>query len=105
MLAAPPHPSGAVLSAGAVTVLAAAAARSRSAHWLGAAAVWAGTALAGCVPLALWVELGERRAGFAAGTTWIRAPGVQDVWDLVTTAFGSGGMSPHRDGFAWSSPL
>ena len=33
------------------------------------------------------------------------APGAQDVWDLVTTAFGSGGMSPHRDGFAWSSPL
>jgi hypothetical protein len=105
LLAATSHPFGAVLSAGAVTVLAGAAAWSRSAHWLRTAAVWAGTALAGCVPLALWVALGERRAGFAAGTTWIRAPGAQDVWDLLTTAFGSGGMSPHRDGFAWSSPL
>jgi hypothetical protein len=42
---------------------------------------------------------------FASGTTWIRAPGAQDLWDLLTTAFGSGGMSPHRDGFAWTSPL
>jgi hypothetical protein len=105
LLAATSHPFGAVLSAGAVTVLAGAAAWSRSAQWPRTAAVWAGTALAGCVPLACWVVLGERRAGFAAGTTWIRAPGAQDVWDLVTTAFGSGGMSPHRDGFAWSSPL
>src|SRR4051795_10872683 len=105
LLAAASHPFGAVLSAGAVAVLVGAAAWSRSLHWPRTAAVWAGTALAGCLPLVLWVGRGELRAGFAAGTTWIRAPGARDVWDLVTTAFGSGGMSPHRDGFAWNSPL
>lgn len=105
LLTATSHPFGAVLSAGAVAVLVGAAAWSRSVGWLRTASVWAATAFAGCLPLAAWVELGERRPGFAAGTTWIRAPGGQDVWELVTTAFGSGGMSPHRDGFAWTSPL
>jgi hypothetical protein len=67
--------------------------------------VWAGSAVAGWIPLAAWVGRGVREPEFAAGTTWITAPGGQDVWDLVTTAFGSGGMSPQRDGFAWTSPL
>jgi hypothetical protein len=105
LLAATSHPFGAVLSAGAVAVLAAAAALSRSRHWLQTAAIWAGSALAGWIPLAAWVERGVHEPGFAAGTTWIKAPGRQDVWDLVTTTFGSGGLSAHRDGFAWTSPL
>jgi hypothetical protein len=104
LLAATSHPFGAVLSAGAVTVLAGAA-RWRSRHWLRTAAVWSGSALAGWIPLAAWVGRGVHEPGFAGGTTWIRAPDGQDVWDLITTAFGSGGMSPHRDGFAWTSPL
>jgi hypothetical protein len=105
LLAATSHPFGAVLSAGAVMVLAAAAARSRSRHWLRTAALWAGSALAGWIPLATWVGRGIHEPGFAAGTAWIGPPSGQDVWDVVTTAFGSGGMSPHRDGFAWTSPL
>jgi hypothetical protein len=105
LLAATAHPFGAVLSAGAVAVLAGAAARSRSGHWLRTTSVWTGSALAGWIPLAVWVEHGVHEPEFAAGTRWIRAPGGQDVWDLVTTAFGSGGMSAHRDGFAWTSPL
>ena len=105
LLAATAHPFGAVLSAGAVAVLAGAAARSRSGSWLRTTVVWAGSALAGWIPLVLWVAHGVQQPEFAAGTTWIRAPGGQDVWDVVTTTFGSGGMSPHRDGFAWTSPL
>jgi hypothetical protein len=105
LLAATSHPFGAVLSAGAVAVLAGVAAWSRSGDWLRTASVWAGTALAGWIPLAAWTLRGVHEPEFAAGTSWIRAPGGQDLWDLVTTAFGSGGMSPHRDGFAWTSPL
>ena len=105
LLAATSHPFGAVLSAGAIAVLVGAVARSRSRHWARTAAAWAGSALAGWIPLAAWVERGEHEPGFAAGTTWIRAPGAQDVWDLATTTFGSGGLSAHRDGFAWTSPL
>src|SRR4051794_26514688 len=105
LLSATAHPFGAVLSAGAVAVLAGAAARSASGHWLRTTSVWAASALAGWIPLVVWVGHGVHDPEFAAGTTWIRAPGGQDVWDLVTTAFGSGGMSPHRDGFAWTSPL
>ena len=105
LLAATAHPFGAVLSAGAVAVLAGAAAWSRSGSWLRTTAVWAGSALAGWIPLVLWIAHGVQQPEFAAGTTWIRAPGGQDVWDVVTTTFGSGGLSPHRDGFAWTSPL
>ena len=105
LLAATSHPFGAVLSAGAVTVLAGATAWSRSEHWLRTASVWATTALAGCLPLVAWTVHGEGQPEFAEGTKWIVAPRAKDVWDLVTTAFGSGGMSPHRDGFAWTSPV
>ena len=105
LLAATSHPFGAVLSAGAVAVLVGAVARSGSGHRLRTASVWAGAALAGCIPLMAWTVHGVHDPEFAAGTRWIRAPGAQDVWDLVTTTFGSGGLSPHRDGFAWTSPL
>ncbi len=105
LLAASAHPFGAVLSAGAVAVLAAAGLRSGLGRWLRTTAKWAGTAFAGWIPLVAWIGYGVRQPEFAGGTTWIKAPGAQDVWDLVTTAFGSGGMSPHRDGFAWTSPL
>jgi hypothetical protein len=105
LLAATAHPFGAVLSAGAVTVLAGAGARSRSGRWLRTTSLWAGSAVAGWIPLAAWVRHGAQEPEFAGGTTWIKAPGGQDVWDLVTTAFGSGGLTPHRDGFAWTSPL
>jgi hypothetical protein len=106
LLVATSHPFGSVLSTGAVTVLAAAAARSRSRHWLRTAAVWAGSALAGWIPLLAWLGRGVHVPGFAGGKTgWSTAPGGQDVWELITTAFGSGGMTPHTDGFAWTSPL
>jgi hypothetical protein len=105
LLAASAHPFGAVLSAGAVAVLAAAGLRSGPGAWLRTTSTWAGTALAAWIPLVAWIAYGVRQPEFAGGTTWIRAPGAQDVWDLMTTAFGSGGMTPHRDGFAWTSPL
>jgi hypothetical protein len=105
LLVATSHPFGAVLSAGAVALLASAAAWSPAQHRLRTAVVWAGSALAGWIPLSAWIERGLHQPGFAAGTTWIKAPGGQDVWDLVTTTFGSGGLSAHRDGFAWTSPL
>jgi len=88
LLAATSHPFGAVLSAGAVAVLVGAVARSGSGHRLRTASVWAGAALAGCIPLMAWTVHGVHDPEFAAGTRWIRAPGAQDVWDLVTTAFG-----------------
>ncbi len=105
LLAASAHPFGAVLSAGAVTVLAIAAALSRSGRWLRTSLLWAGAAVAGCLPLVAWIARGVRDPEFASGTTWIRPPDGQDVLDLVTTAFGSGGLTPYRDGFAWTSPL
>ena len=105
LLATSAHPFGAVLSAGAVAVLAACTTRSRRGHRFRTASVLALTALAAWIPLVAWLWRGVHEQGFAGGTTWIRAPGAQDLWDLVTTTFGSGGLSPHRDGFAWTSPL
>ncbi len=105
LLAASAHPFGAVLSAGAVIVLVGLVVRGRSAPALRTAALWGGSALAAWIPLAAWTWRGVQRPEFAAGTTWITAPDGVDVRDLVTTAFGSGALTAHRDGFAWTSPL
>jgi len=54
-------------------------------------------------PQLAWVAAGTGRSGFAAGTTWIPAPGGGDVWVLLTTVFSAGGLQPRADGFAWTS--
>ena len=105
LLAASAHPFGAVLSAGAVMVLVGVAVWCRAGRTVRTATSWGGTALAGWIPLTVWTWRGIRQPEFAAGTTWIGAPDGRDVWEVATTAFASGGMSPHRDGFAWTSPL
>jgi hypothetical protein len=88
-----------------VIVLAAVTFRYRRAHRLRTASAWAGLALLGWLPLAAWIARGADVPGFAKSTGWIVAPRPQDVWDLVTTTFGAGGMTPHKDGFVWTSPL
>ncbi len=95
LLAATAHPFGAVLSAGAVAVL---AGRRRL---VALRATGCGRRPSGRdrpSPAGsrswLWIAHGAHQPEFAAGTTWIRAPGGQDVWDVVTTTFGSGGTEP-----------
>ena len=105
LLAATTHLLGAVLSVAAATVLALVAIARRPGSWPRAAVTWFALAAAGCSLQAAWLVAGQLRPGFAVGTTWIRAPGTQDVLDLVTTVFSSGGLTPHADGFAWTSPV
>jgi hypothetical protein len=57
------------------------------------------------LPQAAWLVVGVGRAGFASGTSWIRAPTPADAWLLLTTVFGAGGLTPRADGFGWTSPL
>ncbi len=57
------------------------------------------------LPQLAWIVTGLGRSGFAGGTAWIRAPRLDDVWLLLTTTFGVGGLTPRADGFAWTSPL
>jgi hypothetical protein len=64
---------------------------------------WVLLAAAGCAGQAAWLIAGLHRPGFASGTAWIGVPGAGSVRDLVTTTFASGGLSVHRDGFAWTS--
>jgi hypothetical protein len=105
LLAATTHLFGAVLTAGAVTVLVVLtmvrSPRPRGRRVL----VWALLAAAGCVPQAAWIVIGRGRPGFAEGTDWIQAPDRQDVVDLVTSTFSAGGLTQHKDGFAWVSPI
>jgi hypothetical protein len=107
LLAATVHLFGAILTLGALTVLVGVTVLVGGGVQRVAASVarWAALAVAGCSLQAAWLLWGMTRPGFASGTTWIVAPRAQDVWDLVTTTFGSGGMTPHKDGFAWTSPL
>lgn len=102
LLAATTHLFGAVLTAGTVAVLTVLELRRRQGR---AALGWVGRGALGCAPQAAWVLAGLRRPGFPARTSWISAPGPQDVRDLVTTTFASGGLTPHKDGFAWTSPI
>ena len=105
ILAASVHPFGAVLTLGAATVLVLVTVRWAERGRLSRAAGWAALAVLGCSLQAAWILLGRGRAGFAAGTGWIRAPGRDDLWDLLTTTFGSGGLTPRQGGFAWTSWL
>jgi uncharacterized membrane protein len=103
--AATAHLFGAALTLGAVPVLAVVttlgARGGKGCRVLG----WTALALAGCSLQIGWLLHGLTRPGFAAGTDWIRAPNGQDVWDLATTTFSAGGLTTHKDGFAWTSPI
>jgi hypothetical protein len=104
-LAATAHLFGAVLTIGATTVLVVVTLYRGPSPRAGRAVTWVVLAVAGCSFQGAWLLLGLRRPGFASGTSWIHAPQSQDVWDLVTTTFSSGGISAHKDGFAWTSPI
>jgi hypothetical protein len=106
LLAATAHLFGAILTLGAVAVLIAVGLRrgSRSGR-MRRALTWPALAAVGCSLQAGWLLHGLGTPGFAAGTNWLWAPGAQDVWDLVTSTFSSGGLTRHRDGFAWTSPV
>ena len=66
---------------------------------------WLVLAAFGCAPQAAWILIGLNRPGFAGGTDWIQAPDRSDLRDLLTTTFASGAVAPHKDGFAWASPI
>jgi hypothetical protein len=107
-LAATAHLFGAVLTLGAVAVLAVLIlwrgpqpAPVRLRRVLG----WAALAAVGCAGQAAWLVRGLGRPGFADGTDWIKSPRAADVWALLTTTFSSGGLTPRKDGFAWTSPI
>jgi hypothetical protein len=103
-LAATAHLFGVVLTLAAVLILIMATAGGWAPGRGGRAVTWVLLGAAGCAPQAAWLLAGLSRPGFAAGTAWIQAPDGQDVWDLVTTTFSSGGLTMHQDGFAWTSP-
>jgi hypothetical protein len=105
LLATTTHLFGAVLTLGAAAVLGGICLRTAPRWSARRAVIWAGMAAAGCSLQAAWILSGLARPGFAAGTRWIPAPHVQDVLDLLTTTLAAGGLTPHRDGFAWTSPL
>jgi hypothetical protein len=104
-LAATAHPFGTVLVLGAATVLGLVCVGWARPGRPGAAAGWLVLAGVGCSVQAGWVLVGRHRPGFGGDTGWIPAPGGKDVWDLLTTTFGAGGMVAHKGGFAWSSPV
>ncbi len=108
-LAATAHLFGAVLTVSAVIVLAVitlvrtpgAPAAIRGRRIL----AWVALAALGCALQGAWLLRGLSQPGFASGTDWIQAPDGEDVWDLATTTFSSGGMTTYSDGFAWTSPI
>jgi hypothetical protein len=107
LLAATAHLFGAVLTFAAVTVLGVITLRATTGPRpaLRRLLVWVALAAAGCSLQLAWLLTGLSRPGFAAGTDWIQAPDRYDVRDLVTTTFSSGALTPHKDGFAWASPI
>jgi hypothetical protein len=105
LVAATSHLFGAFLTLGAASVLAAVGMRADARDRGRRAGTWAGLAVAGCSVQIAWLVSGLTRPGFASGTGWIQAPDGQDLWDLVTTTFGSGALTARSDGFAWTSPL
>jgi hypothetical protein len=104
LAAATTHLFGAVLTLGSLVVLAVATLARAPGGRARAVLAWAALAAAGCSLQAAWLLHGRSVPGFASGTEWIKAPRAQDVWDLVTSAFSSGGLTMHKDGFAWTSP-
>lgn len=103
-LAATAHLFGAVLTLAAFALLAAVTLAGAPSGRARRPLTWAVLAAAGCSGQAAWFLLGGTRPGFASGTGWIQAPDGEDVWDLATTTFSSGGLTAHPDGFAWTSP-
>jgi hypothetical protein len=103
-LVATAHPFGTVLVLGAFGVLGTATLTRAAPGRVRRTLTWAALAAVGCAPQAGWLARGLTRPGFATGTDWIRAPGGPDVGDLITTTFGSGGLTARADGFAWTAP-
>jgi hypothetical protein len=104
LLAATAHLFGAFLVAAATGVLMVCVLRS-SPNRLRGVLGWGARAVVAVSLQAVWIGTGVFRPLFATGTHWIQAPGADDVRDLVTTTFSSGGLQTHKDGFAWTSPL
>jgi hypothetical protein len=107
-LAATAHLFGAVLTAGAVIVLAACTLARAGLSPGGPARrvlAWVVLAAAGCSLQLAWLVRGLSQPEFAAGTDWIQAPNSRDVWELATTTFSSGNLTTRTDGFAWTSPI
>jgi hypothetical protein len=104
-LASTVHLFGAVLTLAAAVVLAAVTVLRCRPPRTGRVLLWGWLAAAGCSLQLAWLGAGIGRPGFASGTAWIRAPRPHDVRDLLTTTFASGGLSMHKDGFAWTSPV
>jgi len=106
-LAATTHLFGAflALAAGAVLAVRSLAGRRSRRRIAGHRDSWRWLLLAAvaCLPQAAWLAAGRARPGFAAGTQWIAAPRPHDLRDLLTSAFASGSLVPHKDGFAWTS--
>lgn len=100
LLTATSHLLGAVLVGATALLLAADAARRRRYRDV---AVQVAVSVLAVAPQAGWIVSGLQRGGFAAGTTWIRAPGLGDVQILLSTTFSAGGLLPRSDGFAWES--
>ncbi|HYJ76350.1 MAG TPA: hypothetical protein VEV65_12165, partial [Kineosporiaceae bacterium] len=101
LLTATTHLLGTVLVAVVTLVLAANARRRGGAR---PALRELGFGLVALLPQLAWIALGSLRSGFAQGTTWIVAPTPASVWELLTTSFGAGGLTPHSDGFPFTSP-
>jgi uncharacterized membrane protein len=104
-LAATAHLFGAILTLGAMSVLAVLTMYRGPGARIRRVLSWVALAAAGCSLQAAWLLDGLTRPGFASGTDWIRAPDRRAVWELVTTTFGSGDLVTHKDGFAWTSPI
>ncbi|HEY6797547.1 MAG TPA: hypothetical protein VI248_22970 [Kineosporiaceae bacterium] len=104
LAAATLHLFGAILTLGALAVLAVTTAARAPGRRAAGVASWVALAVLGCSLQGAWLLHGRGVPGFAAGTAWIPAPTRQDVWDLLTTTINAGGLRMHRDGFAWTSP-
>jgi hypothetical protein len=100
LVTATSHLLGTVLVAATAVLLALTSLTQRQ-WWQ--AAVRIGIATLAVVPQCAWILVGVGRHGFAAGTTWIPAPGVPDVRAVLTSTFSAGGLTPRPDGFAWVS--
>lgn len=93
LLASAAHLFGAVLVAALTAVLLVRRrARAELLPLLGAAAV-------AVSPIVLWVAVGSTRPGFAGQTSWIPAPRLSNLMELLTSVFASGVLVPHADGF------